>query len=386
MASIPKYIPKTPAKKGIALITVILISTLLSLMAGTFTFVAISDLKVSESQLNGIKAYYLAEGGINKAIWKLLNDAQWQESFITIPDWSASLNEEEFEVSIQNTDLGKADIVSTGILSNARRIVKAKVFQAIGQGALPDMTVLSDGNIYIWNSAISIDEGDFSANQNIEIEEFSDVDVEKNVSAGNDIWVGWSSTLNANAVVEGAANINMPMVDFDGFKAQATPYSEQEFANLLASQTNTFLSGIHYVDGNVVLEAGKHLTINGLLLAEGNISIGPAGSPSQKAKLTINWSPGNPSGLISKGSIWFSETSGNTDIKGVVYASAGFFVTKFLPLFVFRIEGALISPHINISTLDHSLDFEYNQLIVDSVLDVANSSPLIDIEHWEEKY
>lgn len=380
-----KYIPKTPAKSGFALITVVLLSALLLLLASSFVFITVSDLRISESQLNGIKAYYWAEAGINKAVWKLINDDDWRDNFLNDPVWSANLNQAEFDVTVQNTDLGQADITAVGKFDQARRIVKTKVIQAIGEGLFPELGVMSHQEISVWNSDADIEDGSLHANQDITLQEFSDVDVEEDASSGQSINIDWSSNLQASTIIEGADPLALPALDFESLKNQATQYTQQEFADLLQSPLT--ISGITYVDGDVELGKGQRLTVNGLLLAENNITIGENFGSGANSQLTINWTPGNPAGIVAKRNIWLAENTGQVNIEGVIYANNDFIITKFFPGLIFNLEGGIISHNIIIATLDHSLDIEYNQLIINDILEGGpTESPIIDYGHWEEEY
>jgi len=69
--------PLTTDQKGIALIAVISLTAALLVMGLTLAKLVISDLQSANLQLDGVKAFYLAEAGIEFAKNKLNKDCHW---------------------------------------------------------------------------------------------------------------------------------------------------------------------------------------------------------------------------------------------------------------------------------------------------------------------
>lgn len=333
---------KIAGKKGAILIISTVILGVLLTLATYFLSFTLTDFKISGSQVAAAQAYYLAEAGINEAIWRLKNDSDWQAGFEDSPgcsSWGDSFLQQEsllegasYEVSIQNSECAKGEIVATSTISidgsrNSQRVIKTKAFKAIGS-LTEDSGIFSGGsseNVDINASVIDVYDGNIFSGNKLQIKLFSEVDIFDNASTtklegkalseGNLI-VDWSF-LNAEAkcskdICEGDCTDQgcppvkppMPMVDFDSeettsYKNQAQAaedagncsvlcnsiecdtkciYTENEFEDLLwqvgEGGTLTLNSNITYVTGKINLEGERKLEINGVLLADKTINIG----------------------------------------------------------------------------------------------------------------
>jgi len=186
---------KNRRQKGtILLITFLAMSTLFILGSYLLVF-TLTDFKISKSQESGIKTYYLAEAGINEAIWKLKNDdiisdgdSAWKLDFIDLnknpyPDgsyWQASFSRDfgngSYTITIKNTTRGKGEIISTATLplpesKTSRRIVKTTVFKALASPT-ENSAVFTGGpseNIDINFSNVEVDKGNLFSNNNLNI-------------------------------------------------------------------------------------------------------------------------------------------------------------------------------------------------------------------------
>ena len=72
-------------KNGSVLIFAILILAVMLFLASYFISFSLTGSQMSSSQANATKTYYLAEAGIQEAIFKLKNDASWKNAFETKP-------------------------------------------------------------------------------------------------------------------------------------------------------------------------------------------------------------------------------------------------------------------------------------------------------------
>jgi Tfp pilus assembly protein PilX len=241
-------------EKGVILVITFLILGVLLILGSYFLTFALIEARISQSQVVATQTYYLAEAGINEAIWKIKNDPVWETNFEEPPtcyDWTDSFTKENilfsdssYQVQIQNSDCARGQIIATSTLAfakekTAQRVVKTKVFKAIGS-LTEDSGVLSGGsseNINISASVLNVYDGNFTSNHNTDIKLFSEVNafdnlttsqVEGKALANGNINVSWSSQLNATATCaknicqgdcleEGcpASSIPMPMIDFD---------------------------------------------------------------------------------------------------------------------------------------------------------------------------
>jgi len=266
-------------EKGVILIiSVLILGVLLTLGAYFLTF-TLTESRISKSQIAGIQDYYLAEAGVNEAIWKLKNDPEWKSNFETEPicdSWSANfsrsntlLPSSSYQVQIQNSDCARGQIIATSSLNIAngkiaQRVVKTKVFKAYGS-LTGDSAVFSGGtseNININASILNVYDSNFWSNHNLNISGSSDVNlfddlntekVEGKALANGNLSVSQSSTLDATAncaknvcqgdcLEEGCppASISMPAIDFDStdpnsYKSKASTTQDTGVCNVLCN-------------------------------------------------------------------------------------------------------------------------------------------------------
>lgn len=327
---------KLSDQKGVIIIIAFLTLGILLLLGIYFLSFTITESKISASQEIATKTYYLAETGINEAIWKLNNDTittdgddAWKSDFVdknknSYPNyWTDTFNGGEdlggsYAVTIQNIALAQGEITSTATIDlpggkTAQRVIKIGVFKAIGTPT-EDIAVFSGGKgkhdeMKIKNSVIDIDNGeggDIFSNGDVKLEKKGEITVDK-IRAVKKIKKpkkekDWP-ILNVNAICakdtcEGDCteedcppdSIGMPKVNFDkgenSYKKQAeaagTLYTQKEFEDLLwkvgdgGTLTLSNISNIViYVKGSVRLRGNRNLVINnGVLVAEKNIEIG----------------------------------------------------------------------------------------------------------------
>ncbi len=184
-------------KGTVVIITFLILVTLMILGCYFLTFV-LTETRISKSQEAGTQTYYLAEAGINEAIWKLKND--WEQDFITCVNavdcsdpacvnWSANFprtfsDGSGYNVAIQNSACGRGEVISTATLplpeeKTTQRVVKTMVFKALGSPT-------EDGAIFTGGSS-----------ELIKINDDSKVKIEK----GN-LFCGSGLTIDGESVVE----------------------------------------------------------------------------------------------------------------------------------------------------------------------------------------
>ena len=387
-------------KKGFALLTVVLLLAILGVLGSSFVIITLGDLKIAESQENGIKAHYRAEAGIGKAIWMLDNDATWKNNFETNLTWTETLVENDYSISIKNIALGKAEITSTGTINTGKRVVKATVFKTLGGAFIDPTTAYSGQDIFIWGTEVDIDPDSLFSNRDIDIESSSDVEVSNKVAAVQNITVSSNSILTAGTIESlnnspAPESVQMPMLDIDSaapdsYKSQATSqsqvYSQTEFADMLTADPDLALSGVVYVTGDINIKRGQIPEITGVLVAEKNINIGLDASGSGFADLKIEELIGKASGLIAKQNITIGDWANSINIKGLIYTLQDFTIAKFFPTFNFKLNGGIIANNIQIWTLDQKIDIKHDDDLTQIGLGSPVTSPLITLEHWEEEY
>ncbi|PIR13170.1 hypothetical protein COV49_03110 [Candidatus Falkowbacteria bacterium CG11_big_fil_rev_8_21_14_0_20_39_10] len=411
-------LPKLKSQeKGVAILVIILLMTLLLFMAMYFLSFTLTEKNISHSQAWGAKTYYLAEAGVAEMVWQLKNNPSYETSFETNPAWTVEFTRNNpfgadsgsYTVSITNSALAHGEIISTGAIDvgegkTSQRIIKTSVYRAMGEGGaeLGDNCGYADGNIDISASIVNFYNGSAYSDNNFNANLWSTVGIDTDLNVVNNFNEVMSTVLvggdiyAANYPNGPAAEVDMPAVDFDSgdpdsYKNIAdVVYTSAQFDNMIANNSTITLNDpITYVEGDIDFYGNKNLVVNGLLVVERDFEIGRKlcrGFSCGLADATVNHTEGEPSGILAKRKIYFKTFTGNIDINGVVYASDQLTVTG-IPLGMdFNAAGGLISRKLTITSVWSPIDITRNEEIINSTLGVAEFSPVITVEHWEEEY
>jgi len=443
-------------KSFISIATLIIASVLLLLGIYFLNFV-LSEMRIVDSHTKASQAYYLAEAGINEAIWKLKNDHKgvsedgdkaWADEFIKEPNcesFSDSFTRNtdylypnsSYSVSIQNSSCARGEIVVVAYInlpngSRVQRRVKTKAFKTINPSPTRNSGVFAGGetdSIDFLAGYMNIYDGNIFSNYNINLDLVSTLrayddpeteDIEEGkVAAVNYINKSLFSTIvstgrcaknvcdPSQACIDAGftcppSRISMPMIDFDSSdpnsyksKAQAagTVYTAQQFENLLWGNQNLTLNNpVTYVTGPIELKGGQTLTVNGVLVADGTISIGEDlcwyRSLFQfrcgKSRLTVKHQEGYPSGILTKKRIEAGLYADRIDVNGLLYASDEFSLVS-MPS-VFEIKGGIIARKLTLVSIWQALNVTLNNDFIREAIGIPEYSPIIQIEHWEELY
>lgn len=259
-------------EEGTIVIIAVISAMILMAISAYFLNSLVVEMKITESIDGGQKSYYLAESGINEAIWRLKNDEEWSQNFTDPalnPDsdgdyWSASfegseVGEGSYSVQIQNTAPGEAVISATAqspfFSQHAKREAEVTVFKAL-DSPTDDSAIFSGGsgsNVRISHSKLSIDGGNIFSNHNLGIQGNSTVALYDNLEteklegqalSTQNITLDSSSTLEEYTAICSKNNCteecnecpakekSIPIVDFDSsedssFKSRAINQEDQ---------------------------------------------------------------------------------------------------------------------------------------------------------------
>ena len=429
------------SNRGAILIVTILVLVILLFVVTYFLDLVTTGSRVSKSYSLASQAYYLAEAGVNEAIWKLKNDPTWETKFENDPDWEIGPGDEcpectrspalypngSYTIHVKNTDKAEGQITVVGRLDigsgrQAQRVVKIKVFKAEGQNPVGDAALYGNGDVIFWASIAEVigegtpdpekPDGSIFTNRDMNLEDFqilwwvleSDVTVENQALAARNINVDENSNLDASdkcskgECTDGCVKCppderQMPGVDFNtdnpnSYLSRAVEvYTGSEFAEKLRDNPNLTLpesgSGIVYVKGNICLLEGQNLTIDGALVAENSITIGGL----LPATLTIERTDGQqPAGLLTQRDIYIWGNISEIDIEGLVYANNQILIVS--PFGNIDIDGGMIARETRFEFVrgEQQLKLKYNNERIKKGLGIAEFSPVISINHWEEKY
>lgn len=176
----------------------------------------------------------------------------------------------------------------------------------------------------------------------------------------------------------------MLIIDFDSsdpnsWKNRATvTYTESAFDAL---PSGTTLNGIIFVIGDAEIDE-KNFTINGVLVATGDITIDLDGHT-----IDVNADETYGGGLLAKDDIEIDSTDGIISIEGLVYAADDLDINSDGT--TFTIDGSMAGFDAKITVSGGSpIILTYVPENIQPVIDPNNnpSSPLIQIDHWEEQY
>ena len=395
---------------GFLLISCLVVISTLTIIVSFYLNAIIQEVKISHITGESPQAYYLAEAGVQEAIWKLQNDPEWRNNFETIDNWSAAINRDNvlgatgsYAVTVANQALANAVIIATSTIpvrdTQSQRVVRTNVFKALNPTPVDGVAVFTNGQIKSTASEVNITGGDLFANDDVELRFFSDWTVSGSTSSATEVDVSVSSNLETTAVHDEdnppiPNEILMPEIDFDSasetsYKSRADQiYSSGQFSQLLNDSPVATLDGITYVTGNVNIKKGQTLIINGTLAADGTITVGNGFSPgSTPATLDINHAVGEPSGLLAKGNISIGSFASNVTIDGLMYSGATFRLQDgALQNVNFNINGGIIARNVDLYSLWHPLNINLNQVYINESLGEPLFSQVLLINHWEEEY
>lgn len=399
---------KENPRKGFVLLTTFSILIILGVLASFLVGLILGEWRIALSQREGFKAFYLAEAGIDDAVFRVKNDALLRSDFLNgtlntnfVRD-PAFTSQGRYEVSLSSLGPGEASVVSSGYFSfwgtSARRVIKAKLIRGTNPQPLWDKALYSLQDINFAASLFNIS-GNIYAGRDIDVWIFSSISVEGDAEAMIRINIASFSSLSVTGEFH-ARNyppppsfIEMPQIDFDSpnpnsLLSKATAiYTEREFRDLLRDNPNLTLSGIIYVKGNINLKKDQKLTINGLLVADGSIQVGmPEGGPGEGSYLVVN-DPGSNQlcGLLAKGKIQAGIHTRQFSIQGLVYSNDEVRMMHFSPSV--SVNGGIITRSFSSLNLWSEVQIILNQERISRILQLENSeAPTVKVDHWEEEY
>ncbi len=406
-------------EKGVTLLVTILLMSVVFFLGLYFLSFSLTEKRISQGQAKGVKTYHLAEAGIEEMIWRLKHNSSYKNNFEGDSDWSQSFSRTSpfggngsYSVSINNTGLAQGNIEAVGSITGpagntSQRVVRTTVYKAIASSTeVDDYALFSDNDIDIVLSKVDIPTSSVHANHDVDVSGFgTELNIENDLEAVNRFEESSWATVNVGGEISDSytyapapGELEMPSVSFsDPGDPKALEnradiiYTESEFENLLNNSDGgslTLDSDITYVDGDIIINDDVDLTINGLLVADGDMKLGDTcwflfccGDYTQ---ITVNHSSSSPAGLIANGNIRFDFCVTSSDVSGVVYATKDITITDFSDHVNFR--GGMYARNIGVFSIWQANSMEFNGEIVDDSLETTEFSPVVTVEHWEEEY
>ncbi|MBN1870631.1 MAG: pilus assembly PilX N-terminal domain-containing protein [Candidatus Omnitrophica bacterium] len=241
-------------EKGIALILTLIFMVSLVIIVAAYLFMVTYDTRNAGAQFNNDKALYLADAGLNKAVWYLTNtapdgstDGSWRTTAYpanpganpTDPQ-QESLGDGTYTIWVETSG---SDIIVTaqGTVGNIVRTVRETMTLASG---------VPEAFNYVHFSGGKIDFKDSSGTVNGNLAAAVTVDNEGGITI--------------NGTITEGSSVPVPSVDLASYAAIAgtTVIGNRTF-------TSGTYNGIWYVDGRATIN--DNVTFNGTIIATGNI-------------------------------------------------------------------------------------------------------------------
>lgn len=313
-------------QKGIALLTVLIFIFLMVTFAVALLAMTSNDIKLSAMQRDSTKALYQADGGIEKTIWYLNSFEGNPAGMDFVGDLHGGTDTEYYDVVVQGAVPGPPEdpeeintLISTGTIEgggryNQDREVEVKLKKGIMPvaGLTYDKAIFTDHDMD-FRGGISVS-GNIHSNGNLYVNtpEFN-LDGEATASGTNDYGAS------------GVDEEEFPHIDWPYFKDLAVRevnggiYYPAESGipgdTTVIFNYDKYLTGIHYIDGNVIIRADL-IFENATIVAFGTIVIGGNGRINLVNDLTDH-----PLALVAKLDI---TNGGSIHGEGIIQTEGGF--------------------------------------------------------------
>ncbi|MBF0331026.1 MAG: hypothetical protein HQL17_03755 [Candidatus Omnitrophica bacterium] len=121
-------------RRGSLMFLALMLMTVMAVFVSVFLYTVSVTNKITGSQVNSSKAFYLAEAGLNKAFWYLQNQSTWFTAVYPNPP-GAGVNDPKYEllgdgsytIWVKQEVDGSITVVSKGVRFDAARIVHQKI-------------------------------------------------------------------------------------------------------------------------------------------------------------------------------------------------------------------------------------------------------------------
>ncbi|PKP57640.1 hypothetical protein CVT91_10140 [Candidatus Atribacteria bacterium HGW-Atribacteria-1] len=316
-------------QKGMALLTTLIFVFILVTFAVALLTMTSNDTKLSALQRDSTRAFYLAETGIEKALWYLNTPSgssdgglNWRTDGFKQNYPVGSTNYYEFK--IEDTILPDPNLIepikinSKGVIYDGNKIYGSRQVQIIAvKKTSPssevgyNYAIITDGDLTL-RGGISIHNGKVHSNGNFDHTKIGgggDFTIDGEITA-----VGTVSGIDGTS---GVLPVDLPTVSFDFYKDLAVKglHEGKYYETSVNFDSNKELSGIHFINGDVTINS--EITINGgAIFATGTITT--LGNAKVIHTRRTDWGEddplnNNPLAIIARGDIEFKGSSISTD-------------------------------------------------------------------------
>lgn len=411
---------KLKTNEGFALATTLILLGVVLIAVSGLLAIAKIEARISRSQKESVQAYYIAEAGVQNALWQIRNDTDLQNQLNlgTLDEsWQSEdqiLNLRDIRVTARSTEPGRAEIIATGLVNEdqypAQRLVKVQIFRGVTQDQ-PE-SILGQLGLYgsstvtlIGTQELAVNGGDVYGGSYLDLW-WAQGAVDGKFKTKGDFINRYGRSNVTNQGVEArnfpppAQDVPMPGVDFASLRAAANQIlTAQEFRDLVRVGGEVHLPGpITFIDGNVTINAGwfmgqnrtMHLIVHGLLVIDGNFHFYIPSVPNAwNLNLKVVDDTNGPSGIISSRNIVFLGRSNPFLIDGVVYATQTLGFADVKNLFInggvvardfYDLSGDNVTVNTDQARLGEMFGF------VDNGGNEEGRPSTLEVSHWEEEY
>jgi len=309
-------------QKGAALLTVLIFTFLMITFVVALMAMTGNDIKLSSMQRDSTKAFYQADGGIEKAIW-YLNSPDVNPYGLNFEGVLHGGTATEFyNVEISPIDPGPPEIktlVSTGTMEGGGkytqdRVVEVKLKKGISRSPNLhyDYAILTDGDMTL--------NGGITLHGNIH----SNMDLTNNGIINMEYGTATASGITNDPVLctDGQPEQKFPHIYWDYYEdisrtqenIGGNTYNDYYSGDVTFNTPDT-LHGIHFINGNVTIKTDLIIE-DGAIFATGTITVIGNGNVTLNNALNPN-----PLSLIAKGAI---TVGGNVHGEGIIQTESNF--------------------------------------------------------------
>ncbi|MBL7170471.1 MAG: hypothetical protein ISS46_00545 [Candidatus Omnitrophica bacterium] len=293
-------------ESGVVFITALVMMLILLSLGMSYLVIARTRARIASNQRAVLKAFYIAEAGLEEAIDELFTDSGWGVGFT-----NESFGGGTYNVFLTGSQGETIEITSRGTFGGASRTIRAEVL------------VINPANLSEWIGSAGTGGGnvDFSGSSGT----ISGVVVVK-----GDFEAGDMDTDDAR-IIEDFSDLPVIEVYLDSYKTIADHVAEEDKGKdkdkdgdeetftppFKSGETYT---GVYYIKGDVVIES--NVTIYGTVVAEGDVNINATNVIIEaEGDSEEEWNPveGYPA-IIADGTINMDGMT-NSSITGLVYAT-----------------------------------------------------------------
>jgi len=332
------------SQKGIALLTTLIFSFVIVTMVTALLVITSNDSKLSTLQRESTRAFYLAETGIEKSIWYLNSSEDYPASLDFPGPLDGGTTAESYNVIFSyvsgppeiKTLVSTGKVIGGGEYNKGTRKIEVKLKKGVTpSGSLSYSHAIFTNNDMTLNGGISIN-GNIHSNENLYVSSTTVFNLDGTATASGD-------TNDYGELLEDP--LFYPTISFPYYQNLAKPevnggFYYDEDPSTYGETTKIFdvpdtLTGIHYVDGNVVIKTDLILD-NAAIFANGTIEVLGNGDVTLANDIAVH-----PLALIAKGDITIGGSvhgegiiqteakftnNGNVNIQeGAIYAELGVF-------------------------------------------------------------